>query len=207
MSVRMALLAILCDSPQHGYELRGEFEKRTGSVWPLNVGQVYSTLQRLERDGLVIADEPTAEGHVIHQVTGPGRAAVTAWFTEPIDRTDPPRDELAMKLSLAAASNVVDVGTVIQRQRVASMRALRDLTRLKPSDDESFADAEAMGWSLALESLVFHTEAEIRWLDHVESRLIAQASQRRKPRVPTASRSIDDEIGKKSTKPRVRGSR
>ncbi len=193
----MALLAILCDSPKHGYELRAEFEARTGSVWPLNVGQVYSTLQRLERDGLVTADEPTADGHVIHSVTQVGRLAVTEWFTEPIDRTSPPRDELAMKLSLAAVSDMVDVREVVQRQRAASMRALRDITRLKPSDDESFADAEAMGWSLALESLVFQAEAEIRWLDHVESRLVAQATRRRATRAE-GSVSVSEDARRRS---------
>ena len=170
MSVRMALLAILCDSPQHGYELRGEFEARTGSVWPLNVGQVYSTLQRLERDGLVTAAAPTSDGHVIHDVTNAGRAAATAWFTDPIVRD------------------------VIARQRVSSMRALRDVTRLKPSDDESFADAEAMGWSLALESMVFQTEAEIRWLDHVESRLLTQASRRRESPARRAAKPVPERV-------------
>lgn len=194
MSVRMALLAILCDSPQHGYELRGEFEARTGSVWPLNVGQVYSTLQRLERDGLVTAAAPTSDGHVIHDVANAGRAAASAWFTDPIDRTSPPRDELAMKLSLAAATDLVDVRDVIARQRVSSMRALRDVTRLKPSDDESFADAEAMGWSLALESMVFQTEAEIRWLDHVESRLLTQASRRRESPARRAAKPVPERV-------------
>ena len=56
MSVRHALLALLSEGPKYGLQLREEFEARTGEIWPLNVGQVYSTLQRLERDGLVESD-------------------------------------------------------------------------------------------------------------------------------------------------------
>ncbi len=53
MSVRHSLLALLEEGPRYGYQLRSEFEHRTAAAWPLNVGQVYSTLARLERDGLV----------------------------------------------------------------------------------------------------------------------------------------------------------
>ena len=56
MSVRHALLALLSEGPKYGLRLRQEFEARTGEMWPLNVGQVYTTLQRLERDGLVESD-------------------------------------------------------------------------------------------------------------------------------------------------------
>jgi len=62
MSVRHALLALLSEGPKYGLQLRHEFEERTGEVWPLNVGQVYTTLQRLERDGLVESDDDAAEG-------------------------------------------------------------------------------------------------------------------------------------------------
>ena len=58
VSVRHALLALLSEGPKYGLQLREEFEARTGEVWPLNVGQVYTTLQRLERDGLVESDDP-----------------------------------------------------------------------------------------------------------------------------------------------------
>ena len=62
MSVRHALLALLSEGPKYGLQLRQEFEARTGEVWPLNVGQVYTTLQRLERDGLVESDDSAEEG-------------------------------------------------------------------------------------------------------------------------------------------------
>lgn len=199
MSVRLAVLAILSEAPAHGYQLRAEFEHRTGGAWPLNIGQVYTTLQRLERDGLVSADDPAPDGHVVHRITAAGRAAAREWFSDSVDRTKPARDELAMKLALAASLNSVDVGAVIQRQRAASVRALRDLTRLKP-DAESAADsADVMGWSLALDALVFQTEAEVRWLDHVEARLVTHAPKRKRhrprhePSPPTGSGTAESE--------------
>ena len=154
MSVKHALLSLLEQEPMYGYQLRQEFETRTGGTWPLNVGQVYTTLTRLERDGLV---EPAAP-------------EVATWFTTPVTRTQPARDELAIKLALAVTVPGVDVGTLIQRQRSASVQALQDYTRLKrrAGGEQDRAD---LAWGLVLDSLVFAAEAEIRWLDHCEARL------------------------------------
>jgi DNA-binding PadR family transcriptional regulator len=176
MSVRQALLALLEQGPMYGYQLRSEFERRTGSTWPLNVGQVYTTLTRLERDGLVAEDGADGEGHVVYRVTDAGREEVATWFTTPVERTQPPRDELAIKLALAVTVPGVDVGTVIQQQRTATMGALQDYTRLKragrAADPKELSPSGAdMAWSLVLDSLVFAAEAEVRWLDHCEARL------------------------------------
>jgi len=186
MSVRQALLALLEQGPMYGYQLRAEFEQRTGTTWPLNVGQVYTTLTRLERDGLVEGAGADDEGHVIYRVTPAGRDEVTAWFTTPVARTQPPRDELAIKLAIAVTVPGVDVGRVIQQQRSASMAALQDYTRLKrggraaaPEDRATELKGRSdMAWSLVLDSLVFAAEAEIRWLDHCEARLRRAAAQR-----------------------------
>ena len=171
MSVRNALLALLEQGPMYGYQLRAEFERRTGATWPLNVGQVYTTLARLERDGFVAGTGADDEGHVVYVATAAGREEVAAWFTTPVARTQPPRDELAIKLALAVTVPGVDVGTVIQQQRSATMTALQDYTRLKRrgGDDD-------LAWSLVLDSLVFAAEAEIRWLDHCEARVRRAAS-------------------------------
>ena len=171
MSVRQALLALLEQGPMYGYQLRAEFERRTGSTWPLNVGQVYTTLTRLERDGLVAESGADGEGHVVYRVTDAGRDEVATWFTTPVERTQPPRDELAIKLALAVTVPGVDVGTVIQQQRSATMTALQDYTRLKRARPADLADPTDMAWTLVLDSLVFAAEAEVRWLDHCEARL------------------------------------
>jgi DNA-binding PadR family transcriptional regulator len=169
MSVRQALLALLEEGPMYGYQLRSEFERRTGATWPLNVGQVYTTLTRLERDGLVAGSGADGEGHVVYEVTEAGRDEVATWFTTPVGRATPPRDELAIKLALAVTVPGVDVGTVIQQQRSATISALQDYTRLKR--DRGAATGADLAWGLVLESLIFNAEAEVRWLDHCEARL------------------------------------
>ncbi|HEY0948886.1 PadR family transcriptional regulator [Nocardioides sp.] len=197
MSVRQALLALLEQGPMYGYQLRAEFERRTGQTWPLNVGQVYTTLTRLERDGLVEGTGADAEGHVVYRATPAGREEVATWFTTPVARTQPPRDELAIKLALAVTVPGVDVGTVIQQQRSATMAALQDYTRLKrrgPDAGES-TDRADLAWGLVLDSLVFGAEAEIRWLDHCEARLRRAALDRPAATAAGEVAAVRDENG------------
>jgi len=204
MSVKQALLALLEQGSMYGYQLRAEFEQRTGATWPLNVGQVYTTLARLERDGLVeqvngegrdAADGgPDSDGHVVYRVTDHGRAEVLAWFTTPVPRTQPPRDELAIKLALAVTVPGVDVGTVIQQQRSATMAALQDYTRLKRgAPGAPPADPTQLAWSLVLDSLVFSAEGEIRWLDHCEARLRRAPAERRAQITTTPEQTVRTE--------------
>ena len=170
MSVRQSLLAILDQGPCYGYQLRAEFDRRTGSTWPLNVGQIYNTLDRLERDGLVAKGDVDAQGHVYWQITDAGRAAVREWLASPVERPQGTRDELAVKLAVAATLPGVDVGEVIQTQRAASLRQLHELQRA------TYAGAvpdgpEEVAWSLVVDAMVCAAEAELRWLEHVEQRL------------------------------------
>ena len=189
MTVRNALLALLEQGPMYGYQLRAEFERRTGATWPLNVGQVYTTLSRLERDGFVeglddgVADDGGSSQHrVMYVATAAGHEEVAAWFTTPVARTQPPRDELAIKLALAVTVPGVDVGTVIQQQRSATMGALQDYTRIKRAGGD-----QDLAWSLVLDSLVFNAEAEIRWLDHCEARVRRAAGDRSEAQAAVAS--------------------
>jgi DNA-binding PadR family transcriptional regulator len=173
MAVRDTLLALLEDGPRHGYDLKQAFEAATGAVWPLNVGQVYTTLKRLERDGLVVAGEEGEDGAVPYQLTAQGRAAVRDWYAQPVERDDPPpRDELAMKLLLALTSPAAAVADVIQAQRTATLSALQEYTRLKRASD---ADTE-LPWLLVIDALILRAEAEARWLDRCEQRLVAAAA-------------------------------
>lgn len=186
MSIRQAMLALLEQGPMYGYQLRAEFEQRTGATWPLNVGQVYSTLSRLERDGLVEvvgSGDSAADGsQVRYRATEAGRGEVSAWFSTPVPRTQPPRDELAIKLAIAVTLPGLDVAAIIQRQRTATVAALQDYTRLKRGGSAARpATAEDLAWSLVLDSLVFDAEAEVRWLDHCETRLRRAALERDTP--------------------------
>src|SRR4051795_2673133 len=114
MSIRHGLLALLDRGPRYGFQLRTEFESRTGSTWPLNVGQVYTTLNRLERDGLVVPAGEDEGGHALYAITGEGRAELRTWFSTPVDRANPPRNELAIKLAMAVGSSDIDIRAVIQ---------------------------------------------------------------------------------------------
>ena len=87
MSIKSGLLALLAEEPMYGYQLRARFEERTGATWPLNVGQVYTTLARLERDGLVEPAGDDGDGHAIYRITDGGRDAVAEWLAEPVSRT------------------------------------------------------------------------------------------------------------------------
>ena len=163
------MLALLAQEPMYGYQLRVEFERRTGSTWPLNIGQVYTTLNRLERDGLVEGFGEDGEGHSNYRITDAGRTVVDEWFSIPVDRGQPPRDELAMKLAIAVTMPGVDVPDLVQRQRSATLVALQNYTRLKRL--EASKAAPDLAWSLVLDSLIFAAEAEVRWLDHCEARV------------------------------------
>lgn len=189
VSIKLSILALLGTEPMYGAQLRQEFEARTGGTWPLNVGQVYSTLGRLERDGLVEGEgEPDVEGRIAYRLTPLGRATVARWWVEPVPHDQTPRNELAIKLAIAVTVPGVDVQRIVQAQRVATMTHLRDLTLLKRQQS-----GEDLAWELVLESLVFADEAELRWLDHVEARLaqmdppVVKAS----PTAPAASAKTD----------------
>ena len=181
MSIRQGLLALLEEGPKYGYQLRSDFETRTGGTWPVNVGQIYTTLARLERDGLVREVGADDEDRTLYELTETGRAEVLTWFLTPVRREDRPRDELAIKLAMAVTVPGIDVQAVVQTQRTDSLRALQDYTRLKRANDGT-----DLAWELVLESLIFQAEAEVRWLDHCEARL-ARAEAEGAP--PLGSRS------------------
>jgi DNA-binding PadR family transcriptional regulator len=182
MSIRHSLLALLQNQPRYGYQLRVEFENRTAATWPLNIGQVYTTLDRLERDGLVTKDGDDGGGHVVYSITGDGKAEVGRWFAAPVERSNPPRNELAIKLALAVTIPGVDVQGIIQAQRAVSLTALQDYTKARRDMATSQRSGDT-AWLLVLDSLIFQTEAEVRWLDLCEARMVQQgqpAGQARK---------------------------
>jgi len=174
VSVRQSVLALLAQGPGYGARIKHEFEARTGGSWPLNVGQVYTTLARLERDGLVAAaGGPDDEGRIAYRLTPAGRDAAGSWWSTPVERTEAARDELVIKLALAVSTPGVDPYAVLRSQRSATMGHLQALTRVKladPGADPTSAER------IVLEHQLFTVEAELRWLDHVESALLARTT-------------------------------
>lgn len=170
MSVRQSILAILDQAPAYGYRLWAEFERRTGSTWPINIGQIYNTLERLDRDGLVVKGETDGEGHVFYAITDVGHEEVLSWLRSPVLRSTTTRDELAIKLAVAVTLPGVDIGEIVRVQRMSTLSVLQELTRAKNSggDPES---TDQLAWLLVIDSMIFQTEAELRWLDHSSTRL------------------------------------
>jgi DNA-binding PadR family transcriptional regulator len=163
LSVRHGLLALLLEGPKYGYQLRAEFEMATGGSWPLNIGQVYTTLQRLERDGMVVGLEPV-DGQRRYQLTALGFADLDRWLATPVPRQLSTHNELAVKVALAVGMQA-DVPRVLQVQRRATMALLQDLQRDRRQSGDDLAAA------LTLDALIFSAEAEIRWLDHCDQQL------------------------------------
>ncbi|HEY2214077.1 MAG TPA: PadR family transcriptional regulator [Acidimicrobiales bacterium] len=167
MSVRHALLALLSEGPKYGLQLRQEFEARTGEVWPLNVGQVYTTLQRLERDGLVQSDDTDDDGpQKGFHITESGQEELATWLRTPPDLSSPPRDELVIKVLVAIRLPGVDVAEVIQTHRRYLVQLMQEWTRLK--EDESNLD---LSFALVVDAELFRLDSVIRWLDMADGRL------------------------------------
>jgi DNA-binding PadR family transcriptional regulator len=167
MSVRHALLALLSEGPKYGLQLREEFEARTGEVWPLNVGQVYTTLQRLERDGLVESEGDGQDGPQKGFVITPaGLRELTGWLRTPPDLASPPRDELVMKVLVAIRVPGTDVRDVIQVHRRYLVQLMQQWTRIKENEAES-----DLNLALVVDAELFRLDAVVRWLDAADGRI------------------------------------
>ena len=167
MSVPHALLALLSEGPKHGLRLQNEFEARTGEVWPLNVGQVYTTLQRLERDGLVETDDGASErSRKRYRITSSGDRELAEWLRTPTELVPPPRDELVIKVLVALQIPGIDVHEIVQVHRRHVIETMQRYTQVKAA---AFADDTAL--LLVADAELFRLEAIIRWLDAADARL------------------------------------
>jgi DNA-binding PadR family transcriptional regulator len=167
VSVRHALLALLSEGPKYGLQLREEFEARTGEVWPLNVGQVYTTLQRLERDGLVESDDDADPGpQKGFRITADGAEELSGWLRTPPDLASPPRDELVIKILIAVRLPGVDVHEVIQEHRRYLVELMQEWTHLK--EEEANLD---IGLALVVDAELYRLDSVVKWLDSADGRL------------------------------------
>jgi len=153
VSVRHALLALLSSEPKHGLLLQQEFERQTGEVWPLNVGQVYITLQRLERAGLVASEDEGGE-------------ELQEWLRTPPDGLPPPRDELLIKVLISLRVPGADVHEIVQAHRRHTIELMQRYWRLKAA-----AAKDDIGLALIADAEMFRLEGIVRWLDTADIRL------------------------------------
>jgi DNA-binding PadR family transcriptional regulator len=167
VSVPHALLALLSEEPKFGLRLQNEFESRTGRVWPLNVGQVYTTLQRLERDGLVETDDGESErSRKRYRITSSGERELSEWLRTPPDLVPPPRDELVIKVLVALQLPGINVHEILQVHRRHVIELMQRYTQVKAAAAE---DDTAL--ALVADAELFRLEAIVRWLDAADVRL------------------------------------
>jgi DNA-binding PadR family transcriptional regulator len=170
MAVREGLLALLDDTPRYGYQLKTEFEHATGGVWPLNVGQVYTTLDRLVRDGFVVVDETNdSPAQKTYAITATGREELGAWWQAVPADDPPPRDELMLKVLMSIERGHHHALEVITHHRSALTALLQRYRRERRSVTAD--GGEALAAALVTDALVVRAEADLRWLDVCESRL------------------------------------
>lgn len=168
MSVKNGLLAILCMGDCHGYQLKYELTTRTGSVLDVNIGQVYSTLERLQRDGLVKQKAAKSQDSVqqLFSITSAGRREANHWLDTPVLDVSDMRHDLATKLALAVTLPGVDVAAIVNSQRAADIQLLQSLTLQKRYAEP--ANTTEIAETLITDRQIFSVEAELRWLDHIE---------------------------------------
>lgn len=168
--MKYVFLALLANEPAHGYELKQAFESTFGAVWPaLNAGQIYTTLGRLERDGLVEScqvEQGSRPNKRVYELTAQGREELRRWVDEPAVGTRL-KDEFFMKLVLSRLANTADPVELIYRQRGQLLQTLRDLGRTADGLNGHDGDIER----LLVEGAALHIQADLRWLDLCEERL------------------------------------
>ena len=173
MTVKHGLLALLQEEPHYGYQLKVEFESVTGGVWPLNVGQVYTTLDRLERDGFVEMELGDDE-QKLYSITVKGLGELGDWWQAIPTDDPPPRDELMLKILMAIEHGADHALAVVTRQRsalTALLQARRRERRPHPPGSRP-PGGEALAALLVTDALIVRAEADLRWLDVCEARII-----------------------------------
>jgi DNA-binding PadR family transcriptional regulator len=171
VSVRHAVLGLLAQRPRHGYELRAAFEAVAGGEenWDVKPAQIYTTLTRMEKAGLVAEQSVEQDGGPekrIYAITDAGYQALRDWFTEGTT-LEHQRDEFFIKLMLGLVSQAADPYEVIQIQRTHLFTELHTVTAQRTRLDPS----KELARLLLLEKVAMHLEADLRWLDITEARL------------------------------------
>jgi DNA-binding PadR family transcriptional regulator len=159
------ILAMLAKEPTHGYELRARLKQALGPVGDdMNAGQVYVTLTRLEKAGLVtVTAEPgqVRPDRKVYELTPDGQHRVSAWLAE-VSWPKPDLTEFHLKLVAAFAGRLADPLAIVDAQRRELLRRLRDAQRAALGEPET-SDA-----ALLLEGIVLRLQADLRWLEACE---------------------------------------
>jgi DNA-binding PadR family transcriptional regulator len=172
--LQYALLWLLHEQPDYGYRLKRRFEERMSGVWLLNIGQVYQTLQRLQRNGLVCLVEPLEpELHVVRRLfalSPRGERVLGRWLRRPPTRPRPVRDENLVRLLIVGAGRPNEMVSQIRDQEESCRR---HLTRLRAQKVRAASQNQSgpVMHQLALEAELLHAEAHLKWLQCCRERL------------------------------------
>ena len=174
MSLKYGLLGLLVEEPLHGYEVKNRFEAMLGGTWEVNIGQVYTTLQRLERDGLVRpAGERGDRGKLLYEISDSGRKALNEWLAQPESGPQELREDIYVKLLLAARLANGDLGPLLGRQKRAYLQRLRDLNQLETrARKDGRTDLARL-----VRGALLHTEADNKWIDELSEMGISGESE------------------------------
>jgi DNA-binding PadR family transcriptional regulator len=182
VTVREALLGLLAGGPRYGYELKVRFEDATASVWPLNIGQVYTTLDRLERDGSVTV-KVRDEGQKLYDLSPEGHQELDEWFADSAADGPPPRDELLLKVLTSLATSPNRTVEIIGTHRGGLVQRLAELRRIPPSND--------LAAHVVRDARLARIEAELIWLDRCEERIAGtRIAERTNPNSATPSTKL-----------------
>jgi DNA-binding PadR family transcriptional regulator len=176
MSVKYAMLGILAERDLHGYELKSNFDERVGEFWSLNYGQIYSTLDRLEKEDLVTHDRQAQDrrpDRKIYSITHKGRKELYEWLSTPVNRIRALRDEFFIKLVFMDKNNPAPVLELIEKQKALYLKQMNHLTHQKVALKKKTKDPDALTTELLMDAGLFHAEADIKWLTLCESKIKA----------------------------------
>lgn len=166
MSLKYGVLGLLTGEPLHGYEVKSRFEAMLGGTWEVNIGQIYTTLQRLERDGLVQpAGARGDRGKQLYRLSPAGHRALLEWLSEPDSGPQQLHEDIYVKLLLATRIANGDLPELLGRQKRAYLQRLRDLNRL---EERARRDGRH-DLARLVRGALLHTEADLKWMDELSS--------------------------------------
>ncbi len=176
MSIKYAMLGILAEKDLHGYELKSSFDEKVGDFWSLNYGQIYSTLDRLEKEDLVSHDRQAQErrpDRKIYRITPKGRNELKEWLATPVNKVRALRDEFFIKLVFMDKNDSSPVLELIEKQKALYLKQMSLLTKQKVSLKKKTTDLDSLTTELLMDAGLFHAEADIKWLTLCEMKIRA----------------------------------
>jgi len=176
VSIKYAILGILAEKDLHGYELKSSFDEKVGEFWSLNYGQIYSTLDRLEKEELVTHDRLAQDrrpDRKIFSITPEGRKELDNWLSTPVNKVRALRDEFFIKLVFMDKKNPRPVLELIEKQKLLYLKHMNRLTQRKVALKKRSRDLDGLTTDLLMDAGLFHAEADIKWLSLCESKIRA----------------------------------